>query len=177
MINDGVLEHLLLQVNLPYILWVVAFNAWFLLSYFILDTVFYPTPEHSKTRKLSSTRDTEAKEPLSNFQRNSHDRQAKATPAPLLDAINKNGLALFLLVSADSFSFPVLFTGIKQGKRMYGSDQSIYSHNRRIQYVRSGNSWYLYIYPLRSSLGHKGMAHSKALDNQYTINDRIQSQR
>ena len=102
MINDGVLEHLLLQVNLPYIFWVVAFNTWFLLAYFILDTVFYPTLGHSKTRKLSSTRDTGAEESISNFQRNSHDGQAKATPAPLLDAINKNGLALFLLVSADS---------------------------------------------------------------------------
>lgn len=97
MINDGVLEHLLLQVNLPYVFWVVAFNTWFLLAYFVLDTVFYPTTEHSKTRKLSNTRDAGAKEPLSNSQRN------KATPAPLLDAINKNGLALFLLVSAAFF--------------------------------------------------------------------------
>ncbi len=106
LINDIVLKCHLIQVNLSYILWVAAFNTWFLFAYFILDILFYPPQEHSKTRNSSSTRDKGTKESVSNYQGKSLDQHPDASPAPLLDAINKNGLALFLFVSADSFLLP-----------------------------------------------------------------------
>ncbi|KAK2460809.1 hypothetical protein APHAL10511_007279 [Amanita phalloides] len=80
------------MVNLPYILWVTAFNTCFLFAYFILDTIFYPSPRLSK-RSSSSDKKTG---PI--FDR-THNRQAQATSPPLLDSINKNGLALFLLAN------------------------------------------------------------------------------
>jgi hypothetical protein len=121
-----VLKCHLIQVNLPYILWVAAFNTWFLFAYFILDILFYPSPERSKTQTSSSTRDKGMKEPVSNYQ--GKDQHPKASPAPLLEAINKNGLALFLLVSADSFSF-LPHARIKLGEHMYRPGQFVHAHN------------------------------------------------
>ncbi|KAI9462017.1 GWT1-domain-containing protein [Lactarius psammicola] len=59
-------------VNLPYVLWVAAYNTTFLLGYLLLDLAFFPTP------------------------------LAKSTPMPappLLEAVNRNALAVFLLAN------------------------------------------------------------------------------
>lgn len=83
------------MVNLPYILWIAAFNASFLFAYLILDMIFYPSPE-PRNAKISNARDKETGKGSSSRQR-IHNQQPISPP--LLNAINKNGLALFLLAN------------------------------------------------------------------------------
>jgi glucosaminylphosphatidylinositol acyltransferase len=90
------------QANLPYILWVSAFNTSFLLGYLLLDLIFFPSPlsksVYSKTSKL--------KVPVANthsagsgvMHPQQQQQQQPGNPPALLEAINKNGLAMFLLV-------------------------------------------------------------------------------
>ena len=85
------------KVNLPYILWIVAFNAAFLCAYLVIDMVFFPTPEPRKTPK--DRQDKKIDEYASPPQREPSNPQLLLTPPKLLGAINKNALALFLLVS------------------------------------------------------------------------------
>ncbi|KAH9173899.1 GWT1-domain-containing protein [Lactarius sanguifluus] len=61
-------------VNLPYIMWVAAYNTTFLLCYMLLDLVFFPTPLAMSTYSPISA-------------------------PPLLEAINRNSLAVFLLAN------------------------------------------------------------------------------
>lgn len=84
------------QANLPYVLWVAAFNTSFILAYFLLDLFFFPSPLsksiYSPTSKLK-VRKERRKAPTES-----------QTPPPrdapvLLHAINQNGLAVFLVVS------------------------------------------------------------------------------
>lgn len=83
------------QVNLPYVFWIAAYNVSFVLGYLCLDLAFFASPlsrstysPYSKLKVQPDRRD---------------ERFAVAGDAaapPLLDAINKNGLVLFLLVCA-----------------------------------------------------------------------------
>ena len=66
--------------NLPYVLWIVAFNSLQLLGFSIIDTVFFPAFYNAPDIKA----EREAYE--------------KAT-SPVLRAYNRNGLALFLLAN------------------------------------------------------------------------------
>ena len=78
------------MVNLPYILWVAAYNTTAILGYFALDLLFFPRPERydpTSGLKRSPRAGGQIKE------------YAQAQAPALLEAINKNGLALFLLVS------------------------------------------------------------------------------
>lgn len=81
------------QVNLQYVLWVAAYNTSFLLGYLLLDLLFFSSPlsrsmysptSHLKVRPDAST---------------SVVRPVRSAPA-LLEATNRNGLVLFLLVRA-----------------------------------------------------------------------------
>ncbi|KAJ7777529.1 GWT1-domain-containing protein [Mycena maculata] len=67
--------------NLPYALWIAAFNTSFVLAYLALDMLFFPAPAAPRPRAGA--------------------RSAFAPPEapPLLEAMNKNGLALFLLAN------------------------------------------------------------------------------
>jgi phosphatidylinositol glycan class W len=84
------------QANLPYILWVAAFNTSFIFGYFLLDLFFFPSPLsksiYSPTSKLKVPKERRK------FPAESQIPPAKDAPV-LLDAINQNGLAVFLLVS------------------------------------------------------------------------------
>ena len=84
-----------LQVNLPYIAWVAAYNTSFILGYLLLDLYFFPSPlsrsMYSPTSKLK-VQDTSRLPTLQ--------QERPQTAPPLLEAINRNGLALFLLVRA-----------------------------------------------------------------------------
>ena len=91
------------MANLQYVVWIAAYNSTFLLGYLVLDLVFFPSPlsrsVYSPTSKLkvhpNSTRHELGAE---------RTREAAAGGGgaqPLLEAINKNGLVLFLLVCPD----------------------------------------------------------------------------
>ncbi|EPS97371.1 hypothetical protein FOMPIDRAFT_1128736 [Fomitopsis schrenkii] len=81
-------------VNLPYVFWIAAYNVSFVLGYLCLDLAFFASPlsrstysPYSKLKVQPDRRD---------------ERFAVAGDAaapPLLDAINKNGLVLFLLAN------------------------------------------------------------------------------
>ncbi|KAI0922579.1 hypothetical protein AcV5_009512 [Taiwanofungus camphoratus] len=85
-------------VNLQYILWVSAYNTTFLLGYLFLDLFFFPSPlsrsTYSSVSKLKVHPDPTA---LSK-----HDNRGceveRGAPA-LLEAVNRNGLVLFLLAN------------------------------------------------------------------------------
>ncbi|KAI0689335.1 GWT1-domain-containing protein [Cytidiella melzeri] len=85
-------------VNLPYVVWVSAFNTTFILGYLLLDLVFFPSPLsksiYSPTSKLKVQPDPAV---LSSGRRNTRGQDDTTTSAVLLDAINRNGLVFFLL--------------------------------------------------------------------------------
>jgi glucosaminylphosphatidylinositol acyltransferase len=85
-------------VNLPYILWVAAFNTTFIFGYLFLDIFFFP----------SSLSNPEVSPDNSNILRDQHSPPLTGNPPALLEAINRNGLVLFILVSHLS-SFLFLF--------------------------------------------------------------------
>ncbi|KAG6810913.1 hypothetical protein H0H92_009843 [Tricholoma furcatifolium] len=77
------------MVNMPYIFWIAAFNTSFILGYLLLDMCFNPSRSvYSQQSKL--------KMPVGK----NLDVQHRTVPAPpLLDAINKNALVLFLVAN------------------------------------------------------------------------------
>jgi phosphatidylinositol glycan class W len=60
----------LIQANLPYVLWIVAYNTTFLIGYLFIQILFFPSPNTPYD---------------------------DAVPW-VLEAINRNGLAIFLVV-------------------------------------------------------------------------------
>ncbi|ESK91702.1 gpi-anchored wall transfer protein 1 [Moniliophthora roreri MCA 2997] len=70
-------------INMSHIFWVSAYNTSFILGYMVLDMLFFPTRPPSKSSK--STDDGPIHHP--------------EIPLPLLSAINKNGLPIFLLAN------------------------------------------------------------------------------
>ncbi|KAH9053158.1 GWT1-domain-containing protein [Lactarius vividus] len=100
-------------VNLPYILWVAAYNTTFLLCYMLLDLAFFPTPLAKSTyspvsglkvvRRPSDDDNDKARgatSPLVPPYRAMTSSGPSPMPAPpLLEAINRNSLAVFLLAN------------------------------------------------------------------------------
>ncbi|OBZ76469.1 Carboxypeptidase S1 [Grifola frondosa] len=88
-------------VNIQYIVWVAAFNTTFLLGYLVLDLFFFGSPlsksVYSPTSKLKVHPDPVV---ISRSRRDGRMRDDVAQSAPaLFDAVNRNGLVLFLLAN------------------------------------------------------------------------------
>ncbi|KAI9438149.1 GWT1-domain-containing protein [Lactarius indigo] len=104
-------------VNLPYILWVAAYNTTFLLCYMLLDLAFFPTPLAKSTyspvsglkvvrRPSDDDDDDRTLSPASPlvppYRATTTTMSSGPSPMPappLLEAINQNSLAVFLLAN------------------------------------------------------------------------------
>ncbi|KAG7448680.1 GWT1-domain-containing protein [Guyanagaster necrorhizus] len=86
-------------VNLSYILWVAAYNTSFILAYLLMDLYFYPSPSKSNSPQPSGEEVLPSR---------------VAVSAPLFEAVNKNGLLLFLLANVFTglinLTIPTMFT-------------------------------------------------------------------
>ncbi|KAJ7581511.1 GWT1-domain-containing protein [Mycena floridula] len=69
--------------NLSYILWIAAYNTTTIIGYMLVDLNFFSMPKKSVTLQPNEDQDS----------------IPMGTPPPLLEAINKNSLAIFLLAN------------------------------------------------------------------------------
>lgn len=134
------------QVNLSYILWVAAFNTTFLFGYFLLDLFFFPSALSQSV--YSPTSKLKVHSPSGALPRDQLLQQpVEGNPPVLLEAINRNGLVLFLLVS----DLPLSALHILRpplGKRRHWADKSINTYNvlvRLVGYARLGLIFVCYL--------------------------------
>ena len=89
-------------MNLPYILWIAAYNVSFVLGYLALDLAFFASPlSRSTYSPYSKLKVHPPAEPAALRAKDAR-AAAEAGAPPLLEAINTNGLVLFLLVSVSA---------------------------------------------------------------------------
>ncbi|CDO77730.1 hypothetical protein BN946_scf184969.g82 [Trametes cinnabarina] len=88
-------------VNLQYIIWVAAYNTTFLLGYLVLDLLFFPSPlsksVYSPTSKLKMHPDPDMLKATRHLK--GRDTGEGGSAPALLEAVNRNGLVLFLLAN------------------------------------------------------------------------------
>ncbi|KAI0318210.1 GWT1-domain-containing protein [Amylostereum chailletii] len=105
------------MVNLPYILWVAAYNTTFLLAYLILDLIFFPSPLSKSIYDPTSGLKVHARAGAGLEGRDGHTQDLAHAP-DLLEAINRNGLLFFLLANLATGAVNLSM------KTMYASDQT-----------------------------------------------------
>ncbi|KAL6304631.1 GWT1-domain-containing protein [Sparassis latifolia] len=84
-------------VNLQYIIWVSAYNTSFLLGYILLDLIFFPSPFSKSTYSPTSKLKVHPDPGLLDKRKNKP--ELTETPPALFEAVNRNGLVLFLLAN------------------------------------------------------------------------------
>ena len=87
---------------MPYILWVSAYNTTFLLGYLLLDLVFFPSPLSKSVYSPTSKLKVQPEQPILRPDKRGSRGPDGVAPPSLLDAVNQNGLVLFLLVSCST---------------------------------------------------------------------------
>ncbi|KAF5384964.1 hypothetical protein D9615_001166 [Tricholomella constricta] len=102
--GDGVSRRM---VNAPYIFWVAAFNTSFILGYLLVDMCFFPSRSvYSQKSKLKVPVDIAIDHPSR--------QQQMQSPPPLLEALNKNSLVLFLVANVATglinLTIPTMYT-------------------------------------------------------------------
>jgi hypothetical protein len=143
----------------------------FLFCYLVLDLYFFPSPLsrsfYSPISKLKTT-------PPENFS----GPVRELTSSPLLEAINKNGLAMFLLVrffptNFENFeNFPSWLTKkpyFGTGKRVDGSHQSLHFNHVHSRYMGDGHSHRLRFWSLCRCLGFQGQENLAAVNEEFFI--------
>lgn len=112
-----------MQANLPYVLWIVAFNTSFILAFYFLDMIFFPA-------RISKVRDPSDPSGKRILQEDPTASTSNSAPA-LLEAINRNGLATFLVVSPlPSINLPInLRSSLYSGQRCNRAHQSVNPDN------------------------------------------------
>lgn len=110
---------------MPYIVWVAAFNTSFMLAYLLLDLVFFPSPLsksiYSPTSKLKVQPDPVL---LNRDRSNAKGSEGTQIAPALLEAVNQNGLVIFLIVRTRSLSARSPGTNSRLGQRFDRIDQS-----------------------------------------------------
>ena len=90
------------MANLQYVVWIAAYNSTFLLGYLVLDLAFFPSPlsksVYSPMSKLKVHPDPDMLKATRHTGGAGKEWDAGGSAPPLLEAVNKNGLVLFLLV-------------------------------------------------------------------------------
>ncbi|KAI0672091.1 GWT1-domain-containing protein [Trametes maxima] len=102
-------------VNLQYIAWVAAYNTTFLLGYLVLDLAFFPSPLstsiYSPTSKLKVHPDPDTLKATRHLR--GRELGVGGSAPALLDAVNRNGLVLFLLANVTTglinLSLPTMY--------------------------------------------------------------------
>ena len=89
-----------------YILWVSAYNTTFLLLYLVLDLILFPSPLSKSVYDPNSGLKVHSR--AAAFEVANASAKAEGTAPVLLDAINRNGLVFFLVVSARSSGAQVI---------------------------------------------------------------------
>ncbi|EKM78301.1 hypothetical protein AGABI1DRAFT_75828 [Agaricus bisporus var. burnettii JB137-S8] len=93
--------------NLPYVLWIAAFNTSFFLGYLLLlDIFFFPHPRPSKKEKKTSLGVTD----------HNYNNNDDTSSFGLLNAINRHGLSVFLIANLMTGGINLMM------KTMYVSD-------------------------------------------------------
>ncbi|KAF8637760.1 hypothetical protein AX16_010747 [Volvariella volvacea WC 439] len=94
------------DTNLPYILWISAFNTTFVLCYLLLDLFFFPSPLskslYDPTSKLKLKAPPSVLPPFTSpdsVVENTEQLPYAGSAPALLEAINKNSLVLFLVAN------------------------------------------------------------------------------
>ncbi|KAI0712736.1 GWT1-domain-containing protein [Cerioporus squamosus] len=89
------------MANLQYVVWIAAYNSTFLLGYLVLDLAFFPSPLSKSVYSPMSKLKVHPDPDMLKVTRHSAGREweAAGSAPPLLEAINKNGLVLFLLAN------------------------------------------------------------------------------
>ncbi|KAE9408960.1 hypothetical protein BT96DRAFT_962565 [Gymnopus androsaceus JB14] len=95
--GHGVSRRMSHRFNISYVFWICAYNVSFILGYLALDMIFFSPPSSSSRRKTEQR-------PVSSLP-----QAPTAIPPPLLAAINKNGLVVFLF-GLINLTIPTMYT-------------------------------------------------------------------